>query len=109
MTNRPIVAAAASHAKPTKSEQARRRKKARAAHAAHARPDGLRAGSKMATMIDMVLRPVGATEAEICAVIGWKQCRVTLTRAAKQAHYDLTHHKNEQGEKVWKATPKPAK
>lgn len=93
---------------PVKPDKAaiKRRRKARAAQAAKARPDGLRAGSKMATMLDMALRPVGATEAEICTAIGWKKCRVTLGRAAKKAGCELTHEKNEAGEVVWKAKPK---
>lgn len=111
MPNRHNGAAVAGAAqKPNeKAAAAKRKRKAKAAQAARARPDGLRAGSKMATMLDMALRPVGATEAEICAAIGWKHCRVTLTRAAAKANYDLSHERNDEGEKVWKATPKAAK
>lgn len=59
--------------------------------AAHGtRPDGLRPGSKMATMLDMVLRPEGATEAQICKVIGWVKCRVTLKRTCEKVGATLT-------------------
>ena len=74
-----------------------------------ARTDGLRPGSKMAIMIDMVLRSQGATESEICKKIGWKKCRVTLKRTAEKIGATLTHEKGPTGEFVYKATVPPAK
>lgn len=38
--------------------------------------------TKRDVMLDMVRRPEGATEQEICEAIGWKACLVTLRRAA---------------------------
>lgn len=72
-----------------------------------ARPDGLRAGSKMATMVDMVQRVSGATEPEICERIGWKACMVTLRRACESAGLRLEAQGEKRKEKtVWKASPK---
>lgn len=73
------------------------------------RSDGLRPGSKMAIMIDMALRPQGATEAEICKKIGWKKCRVTLTRTAEKIGAELVHEKGPTGETVYKAVAKGKK
>lgn len=56
---------------------------------AGARPDGLREGSKQAVMLDMVLAPNGATEAEICKKLGWKKCRVTLKRVCEKVGVTL--------------------
>jgi hypothetical protein len=64
--------------------------KAKGANAGLDRKDGLRSGSKMAMMIDMVLAPGGATEAEVCKKLGWKACLVTLKRTAEKGGYDLT-------------------
>jgi hypothetical protein len=36
------------------------------------RPDGLKIGSRDAVMVDMVLRPQGATRAELREALGWK-------------------------------------
>src|SRR4051812_10421657 len=38
------------------------------------RPDGLREGSAGARLVDFVCRKQGATNAELCEMIGWKQC-----------------------------------
>ena len=68
------------------------------------RPDGLRPGSKMATMLDMALRPEGATEAQICKVLGWKKCRVTLKRTCQKVGAVLDHSKRTaDGEIIYKA------
>lgn len=48
-----------------------------------------RPGSKNAFMLEMVLTVEGATEAEICAAIGWKACAVTLTRVVRAAGMEL--------------------
>lgn len=52
-------------------------------------------GGKRQIIIDMVLRTEGATEAEICAAIGWKACLVTLRRVAVAQGIDLTARKDE--------------
>lgn len=98
------AAAAPSRKGKAKATDRKPTKKARATPRDTGRPDGLRPGSKMATMIDMTLRPKGATEAAICEEIGWKKCRVTLKRTAEKAGYDLMHEKNAEGETVWKAS-----
>jgi hypothetical protein len=48
-------------------------------------------------MLDMAKSPTGATEAEICAVLGWKGCIVTLRRAAEKAGLKLTSEKQKGG------------
>jgi len=103
------AAAAPRQKRAAKAAKAPRKSRAKAhVPTALERPDGLRPGTKMATMLDMVLTPRGATEAEICNKIGWKKCRVTLQRTAKKAGAELTYEVNEKGEKVWKAAM-PAK
>ncbi len=73
------------------------------------RPDGLREGSKQAVMIDMALDAKGATEAEMCAKLGWKKCRVTLGRVAEKIGAKLERREVD-GESRWFATmPKKAK
>lgn len=67
------------------------------------RPDGLRTGSKQAQMLDMVLAPTGATEAEICKALGWKKCRVTLKRVCEKVSATLVSTKND-GTTVFTAT-----
>jgi len=105
MPHRTAAAAAAPPRKGTKKPPPKARPKVHKPTAAE-RPDGLRPGTKMATMIDMALRPIGATEAQICAAIGWKKCRVTLKRTADKAGYELATSKNDAGETVWKASAK---
>ena len=81
-------------------------KKAKKSAPAGTRPDGLREGSKQAVMLDMALRPEGATEAAICKKLGWKKCRVTLKRTADRVGATLT--KDDKG--VWKAVmPSPVR
>lgn len=81
----------------------------KAAPAASAgRPDGLRPGSKQAQMLDMVLAPTGATEAEICKALGWKKCRVTLKRVCEKVGAALVSTKND-GTTVFTATMPVAK
>jgi hypothetical protein len=53
--------------------------------------------TKNETMLDMAKSPTGATEAEICAVLGWKGCIVTLRRAAEKAGLKLTSEKQKGG------------
>lgn len=74
-----------------------------------ARADGLRAGSKQAVLLDLMLRPQGVTEAEACKELGWKKCRVTMKRTAEKAGASLTTDKAGDGVTVFKATmPKKA-
>lgn len=44
-------------------------------------------GTKKAVILDMIRRPGGATEAEICSAIGWKACAVTLRRVCRKAGF----------------------
>ena len=46
-------------------------------------------GSKNEQMLAMVLAEGGASEADICAAIGWKACTVTLKRACSKAGLTL--------------------
>ena len=56
------------------------------------RPDGSK--TKKEQMLDMVCRPEGATEAEICEAIGgWKKCRTTLYRSAAASNVALRAEK----------------
>lgn len=55
--------------------------------AASSRPDGLRAGSKQALLLDAAVAAgsIGATEAELCKKLGgWKKCAVTLRRVCEK-------------------------
>ena len=74
------------------------------------RPDGLRAGSKMAVMFDLALNtPGGITEKAICKELGWKRCRVTLTRTCAKVGAVLAQTKNDAGETLWSASLPPEK
>ena len=68
------------------------------------RTDGLRTGSKQAMMLDLAMEPGGKTEAELCAALGWKKCRVTLKRVCDKVGATLTQTKNGEGVTVWSAT-----
>lgn len=54
-----------------------------------AAPSAERAPTKRQVLLDLVLAPAGATEAELCAAVGWKACMVTLRRAASAAGVTL--------------------
>lgn len=69
----------------------------KAKRAAKAASDAPKAPTKRETMLVMVRRPEGATEAEICETIGWKACLVTLRRAAVAAGLTLRSEKQEKG------------
>lgn len=98
------AAAAVERKSAKKAKKTKATKKTAPATAAE-RPDGLRVGSKMATMIDMALRPEGATEKAICKKLGWVKCRVTLTRTADRVGAKLTKVKDEKtGETTFFAT-----
>lgn len=49
------------------------------------RPDGLRVGSGMATLVDTVCRPKGATNEELRNAVGWKQCLPMMHKACEKA------------------------
>jgi hypothetical protein len=68
---------------------------------------GLKAGTKPAVLVDMVLRPGGATEAEMCKKIGWKKCLVTLRRACAAANVELRgERKDGERKSTWVGTIK---
>jgi hypothetical protein len=54
-----------------------------------------KAASKNAVMLDMVRASTGATEAEICAAVGWKACRATLGRVTQKAGLTLSSVKDD--------------
>ena len=62
------------------------------------RPDGLREGSAGALLVDTVCRKQGATHAELCEAVGWKQCLPFLIQSAKQAK--VTLRKEREGREV---------
>lgn len=53
------------------------------------RPDGLVEGSAGALLVDTVCRPKGATNKELCAVVGWTQCMPFVVRSCEQAGVKL--------------------
>ena len=59
------------------------------------RPDGLREGSAGAKLVDFVCRKQGATNAELCEFIGWKQCLPFLRKSCDQAGVKLRVEKKE--------------
>jgi len=73
--------------------------KTKTAAAPSTRPDGLRQNSKQSVMLDMVLRPAGATEAEICKKLGWKACLVTLRRTCERVGVELRREPGKDGAK----------
>lgn len=78
-----------------KAPAAPKKEKAPTAPAAGERADGLRAGSKQAIMLDMVSKPEGATEQELCKALDWKKCRVTLKRVVEKVGAKMTSEKVE--------------
>jgi hypothetical protein len=68
------------------------------------REDGLRPNSKQAVMLDLVLRPEGATEKVICKKLGWKKCRVTLKRVCDKVGATLVGEKTDDEGTVYRAT-----
>ena len=59
------------------------------------RPDGLREGSAGARLVDFVCRKQGATNAELCEMICWKQCLPFLRKSCDQAGVKLRTEKSE--------------
>lgn len=59
------------------------------------RPDGLREGSAGAKLVDFVCRKQGATNSELCEMIGWKQCLPFLRKSCDQAGVKLKTEKVE--------------
>lgn len=73
-------------------------KKTEAQQKAILREDGLRHGSKEATMIEMVSAG-WVTEAEVCKKLNWKACMVTLRRACDKVGLELERRANPDGGK----------
>ena len=85
------IAAAAPKAAAAKTAKAT--KTAKPAQASGTRPDGLKAGTKLAKLLDAAVAAgtMGATEAELCKKLGgWKKCRVTLRRVVERVGGKLT-------------------
>jgi hypothetical protein len=59
------------------------------------RADGLLEGSSAALLVDTVLRKQGATNAELCKAVGWKQCLPYLRKSCEQAGVKLRTEKPE--------------
>jgi hypothetical protein len=55
-----------------------------------ARSDGLREGSKQATILDLILMKSGASEPEICKKLGWEKCRATVHRVCERVGAKLS-------------------
>lgn len=89
-------------AKPKGKTAASRTNARTAVSEAPARP-GVKPGSKGEIMLNMVLRPEGATEAAICKVLDWKKCRVTLKRTCEKVGATLTSEGKGE-ERVYRAT-----
>ncbi len=82
-------------AKPTKAAIVKDRTASKAAdHAAkptiELRPDGLKAGSAAARLVDAVSQPTGATMEHLREVVGWSRCDTTLRKACATAGLVLT-------------------
>jgi hypothetical protein len=52
-----------------------------------------------------VCRKHGATHAELCQVIGWKQCRPFLLKSAAQAKVKLRKERTDDGQVRYFGTP----
>jgi hypothetical protein len=92
----------------TKAAKAARKTaaKAKAKPAAKERPDGLRAGSKMAIAVDMVSRKRGATCPEIAGALGWTALNSsTLRRYCEGAKVKLREDDSEEPSR-WYGTPR---
>lgn len=59
------------------------------------RADGLIEGSAGARLVDFVCRKGGANNAELCKMIGWKQCLPFLRKSCDQAGVKLKTEKVE--------------
>lgn len=57
------------------------------------RPDGLRAGTKLALLADTICRPTGATHDELCQVVGWSACLPMAMKACEKAEISLRRQK----------------
>jgi len=108
--DRQDVAAAIAAAPPVEVERKAKGKAGKADKPAAEKPaeKTVAPGSKKAIMLDMVLRPEGATEEDICKAIGWKACLVTLRRTAVEAGVELTREKVKGSKTVWHAVKKAA-
>jgi hypothetical protein len=61
------------------------------------RPDGLRQGSAGGLLVDTVCRKAGASHAELCDVVGWKQCMPFVLKSCKQTGVRLRKEREEGG------------
>jgi hypothetical protein len=59
------------------------------------RPDGLKVGSPAALLVDMVLRPKGASNLELCEAVGWAQCLPYMKKQAEKAGVEVDPRKAE--------------
>lgn len=75
---------------PVIAAKAPKERKARAPRTAEAGQK-----TKREIIIDMVTRPEGATELEICEAIGWKACLVTLRRVCEAEKITIVARKEE--------------
>lgn len=65
-----------------KAGRAKSRTAVRATETSSTRPDGLKAGTKLAKLLDAAVDAgaKGSTEAELCRKVGWVKCMATLRR-----------------------------
>ena len=90
------AAATKSKAKPkAKPKKASKRKQAKVK--VKLRPDGLRSGSAGGVLVDTICRKAGATHAELCAIIGWKQCLPFVMKSCQQAGVKLRKEREDGG------------
>ena len=84
-------------AKAKAKPKAKPKAKAKAEAKIKLRPDGLREGSAGGVLVDAVCKQAGATHAELCQLVGWKQCLPFLIKSAKQARVTLRKEREEGG------------
>lgn len=75
--------------KPVKAAKPTTTKATKAPKETKARPDGLRPGTGLAILVDTVCRSKGATNAELCEAVGWKQCLPMMRKACDKAGVKL--------------------
>lgn len=73
------------------------------------RPDGLVQGSAGALLVDTVCRARGATNKELCAVVGWKQCMPYVVRSCAQAGVKLRKERKPGEPMRYYGTPRTAR
>lgn len=93
-------------AKKAKTPKAPKEKKAKVAKAPKARKESNgapRPGSKNEKLLNLLLKPGGATLAEMLKATGWKECRGTANVLARKAGKKLTILKEEGKANRWAA------